>query len=64
MPDYRAYPLLGKARVTALRIDFAAQTDAEALDQARRLARGYKIEVWQGARRIGAVRGSEESPPH
>jgi hypothetical protein len=62
VPDYRAYPLLGKARVAALRIDFAAQTDAEALDQARRLVRGHRVEVWQGARRIGSVRGSQDVP--
>jgi hypothetical protein len=64
VPDYRAYPLLGKARIAALRIDFVAQTDAEALDQAKRLARGHKVEVWQGARRIGSVRGSQDVPQH
>lgn len=63
MPDYRAYPLLGKARIAALRIDFVAQTDAEALDQATRLARGHRIEVWKGARRIGFVRGTEDVVP-
>ena len=62
MPDYRAYPFLGKTRLTALRVDFVAPTDAEALDRARRLTRAHKVEVWQGARRIGSVRGSQELP--
>ena len=61
VPDYRAYPFLGKARVAALRIDFVAQTDADALNQAKRLAHGHKLEVWQGTRRIGLVRGSAET---
>jgi hypothetical protein len=63
LPDYRAYPLLGKARTAALRIDFVALTDAEALDQAKRLAAGHKVEVWQGERRVGSVRGSQELLP-
>lgn len=61
MSDYRAYPFLGKARVAALRIDFVARTDADALDQAKQLVRGHKLEVWQGARRVGLVRGSADS---
>jgi hypothetical protein len=60
VPDYRAYPFLGKARVAALRIDFVARSDAEALEQARRLVQGHKMEVWQGARRIGFVRGATD----
>jgi hypothetical protein len=63
VPDYRAYPLLGNARIAALRIDFVARTDTEALDRATRLARGHRIEVWKGARRIGFVRGIEDVPP-
>jgi hypothetical protein len=61
VPDYRAYPFLGKARVVALRMDFVARTDAEALARARRLVRGHKLEVWKGARRIGLVRGTADS---
>lgn len=45
MPDYRAYPFLGKARVVALGMDFVAPSDAEALDQAGRLVPGHKLEM-------------------
>lgn len=54
MPTYRAYLISGDNRVTSYK-SLDAETDAEALNAARKFVDGCDVEVWDLDRKIGRL---------
>jgi hypothetical protein len=52
---YRVYVLDREGHVSGPPIDITCKTDEEAMTAAREQLRGYPVEVWLGARRVGRL---------
>jgi hypothetical protein len=59
MPTYRAYLINGDNRVASFR-PIEAETDAQALQMARRFVEGCDVEVWYLDRKIGRLERVKE----
>jgi uncharacterized protein YcsI (UPF0317 family) len=59
MPTYRAYLINGDNRVVSFR-PIEAETDAQALQIARRFVHGCDVEVWCLDRKIGRLERIKE----
>jgi hypothetical protein len=59
MPTYRAYLINGDNRVASFR-PIEAETDAQALQMARRFVDGCDVEVWYLDRKIGRLEPVKE----
>jgi hypothetical protein len=61
MPDYRAY-LMGTDGHIFRSVAMIYADDAEAIEQARRLAVGHDVELWQLDRKVAVFPDQNKTP--
>ena len=55
MPEYKLYRLDGAKRIARVADVLSADSDAQALAAARRLAKAGACEIWQGRRLVATI---------
>ena len=58
MPDYRAY-LIKRGHIEGPPNIVVADTDQEAIDQAKQLVDGHDVELWERARFVIGLRSTD-----
>lgn len=64
MLEYKVYRLDTDGAIAGPAEGFQCESDAEALDAARRYFSGQRLEVWQGARYVGALPAAAPGAAH